>query len=170
MSLQETKECACCGRIFYKRKSDSITQWRNRKFCSISCLNKSRDFIPIHLRFWKFVKRLSNESCWEWLGATDGHGYGAITNTATSSPIKAHRLSYEIHYGEIPEGKVICHHCDNPICVNPHHLFAGSPKDNMQDCSAKGRINPKSIKNLVPGKKGYLGAAVEKNKCEWSKS
>nr|DAR04031.1 MAG TPA: endonuclease [Caudoviricetes sp.] len=111
MSLQETKECACCGKIFYKRKSDSITQWINRKFCSISCLNKSRDFIPIHLRFWKFVKRLSNESCWEWLGATDGHGYGAITNTATSSPIKAHRLSYEIHYGEIPEGKVICHHC-----------------------------------------------------------
>ena len=78
--------------------------------------------------------------------------------------MKAHRLSYEMRYGAIPVGMFVCHKCDNPKCVNPEHLFLGAAKENTQDCVKKGRLNPKSFKNLVPGKKGYLGAAVERNK------
>lgn len=64
-------------------------------------------------------------------------------------------------YGAIPDGLVICHRCDNPECTNPDHLFAGTQKDNMMDCSAKGRVNPRSLHNLRPRKKGFRGAFTE---------
>lgn len=82
--------------------------------------------------------RVDEESgCWLWFKASFRHGYGAIGwNYKT---LKAHRLSYQLHRGPIPEGALVCHKCDTPACVNPEHLFLGSPKDNCQDRNAKGR-------------------------------
>jgi len=94
-------------------------------------------------RFWEAVD--VSGDCWEWRGSTRGHGYGALrVNGRTTS---AHRFSYELAYGPIPDGLFVCHHCDNPPCVNPAHLFIGTCKDNTRDMLSKGRGNrPKGVR------------------------
>lgn len=82
-----------------------------------------------------------NESngCWEWTGATGGKGYGFLKRPGERRQVYAHRLSYEIHCGQIPEGQQVCHTCDNMKCVKPTHLFLGTQKDNLQDMKSKDR-------------------------------
>ena len=88
-------------------------------------------------RFWNKVT--VTKGCWPWRGATNGR-YGIIGKGGRGvSPIYAHRLSYEMHFGSIPNGMQVMHSCDNPICVNPGHLFVGTQTDNMRDCTAKKR-------------------------------
>jgi len=100
-------------------------------------------------RFWNKILIIPFHDCWEWLAGKDKNGYGKITFNAKET--RAHRLSYEIHYGVIPNGFFVCHKCDNPSCVNPKHLFLGSPLDNMQDMILKGRkiTSPKLSKTSV---------------------
>src|SRR5262245_59597698 len=87
--------------------------------------------------FWHFVDKRMPSECWEWQGNKDKAGYGRIK--FKDKYHKAHRLSYEINVGPVPEGLFICHHCDNPPCVNPNHLYAGTPRDNNNDTVARGR-------------------------------
>lgn len=96
------------------------------------------------------MQKVVPNGCWGWLGSTNGRGYGQLSSRhgRGGSPEKAHRVSYEFHHGPIPKGMVVCHKCDNPPCTNPNHLFLGTQKDNMIDCSKKGRINKKSFENL----------------------
>ena len=75
--------------------------------------------------------------CVLWTGATAGKGYGVTTHK--SKKVYAHRVAYEQAFGPIPHGHVIAHHCDNPRCVNPAHLFACTQAENMRDKRAKGR-------------------------------
>ena len=81
--------------------------------------------------------RQNDNGCWEWTGSINGDGYGYLASG--DQAIRVHRLSWEIHNGEIPEGLCVLHHCDNRKCVNPEHLFLGTKKDNAQDMIKKGR-------------------------------
>lgn len=94
-------------------------------------------------RFWSKVNK--TEYCWLWTGCTNNQGYGRIRYNDIT--LLAHRVSWQIRFGEIPTGLLVLHTCDNRICVNPQHLSLGTQKDNMLDANNKGR--------LISGEKHY---------------
>lgn len=90
--------------------------------------------------FWAFVDRGAPDDCWEWLGyrhhSTGGYG---LYHDAAGRTVRAHRYALGLVGEPLLRGQYACHHCDNPPCVNPSHLFVGAPKDNAHDMLAKGR-------------------------------
>jgi len=92
---------------------------------------------PIETRLWSRVRR-TKSGCWLWTGAVNHDGYGHIR---WGKEQRAHRIAYLLEKGSIPPGMNVCHSCDTPACVNPDHLFLGTQKRNMEDCSRKGRFD-----------------------------
>jgi hypothetical protein len=94
-------------------------------------------------RFWAKVDKRKPHECWEWQGWRNPHGYGGISrggaSGAGSHGVGTHIISWELHNGTIPNGLWVCHHCDNPPCVNPGHLFLGTRQDNIDDMVSKSR-------------------------------
>lgn len=85
--------------------------------------------------------------CWVWKrGKSHGYGQMRVHSVFGSSPLYAHRVSYLLFYGAFQKKLVVCHHCDNPVCVNPGHLFLGTQSDNHKDMVSKGR-HPKGEGN-----------------------
>jgi hypothetical protein len=88
-------------------------------------------------RFESFVLPEPTSGCWLWTGGATPSGHGHFWLRGKTK--KAHRISYELKCGPVEDGKIICHKCDVPSCVNPDHLFVGSPADNSRDMVAKAR-------------------------------
>ena len=95
-------------------------------------------------RFWNKVSKGGKDECWEWTAGKRHGGYGQFK--LNNKMQVAHRLSWMwANNKDVPVGMLICHHCDNPSCVNPDHLFLGTNADNNRDCWSKGRNSNKGI-------------------------
>ena len=141
MQLNLTPLCACgCGLpVTFNRN-------RPRRFLKAhSNRVRPRVTIPVEVRLWQHVDKDGPVPphypelgpCWVWLGHIAGKGYGYISWNGTS--ISTHRVSWQLHFGPIPAGLWVLHHCDNPRCIRPTHLFLGTPLMNVLDMDAKGR-------------------------------
>lgn len=100
-------------------------------------------------RFWSHVDK--NNDCWVWTASRYASGYGQFKAKAGKPAVRASRFSWMLHFGPIPDGLLVCHHCDNPPCVRPEHLFLGTHQDNHDDMRRKGRqatASPASLHRL----------------------
>jgi HNH endonuclease len=95
---------------------------------------------PIEERFYEKIEKMPS-GCWHWTGALHKFGYGMMSDWPKVK--RAHRVSYEIHCGPIPDGLLVRHKCDNKICVNPDHLELGTKRDNARDAVERGQFKPK---------------------------
>lgn len=127
-----TFTCQQCG-IVYARYG------RNPGlYCSRACFYAASTR-PEHVRFWEKVDCSGGPAaCWLWTGTRTNTGYGQFV-VPHNRRFQAHRYAWHLANGPIPAGMFICHHCDNPPCVNPAHLWPGTVADNNRDRSAKGR-------------------------------
>jgi len=128
-------QCLYCGGSFFRRPSDVRRGFA--KFCSRVCRASVERRTPEEA-FWRKTEK--TRTCWIWTGAKLPAGYGNFH--ARGKRVYAHRFSYELHKGPIPEGLYVIHKCDNPPCVNPKHLRIGTATENMHDMRRKKRGAP----------------------------
>ena len=129
--------CQECGKPY--AVTPSVAR-KGSRYCSSPCRVRAvsrGNTRPLAERYWEKVQKGSDDECWPWIGGCFADGYGAIS--VNGRPVRAPRLSYEIANGPLRGDEHVRHQCDNPICVNPHHLLKGSPADNAADKVSRGR-------------------------------
>lgn len=154
-TARQKRICKICKKCFLNKAygnpgnyCSKICQFEGQKVENMYDEKSKTDLIIS--RYNKYVIK-NNDGCWGWSGVISHYNYGILG--AAKLKIPAHRASWIIHKGEIPKGFFICHHCDNPICSNPDHLFIGTQADNMEDMWKKGRGNKHRL-GKIPWNKG----------------
>lgn len=135
--------CKCgCGQKTTIAKQ-SITKLKHINGEPVHFIKGHGRRLPAVKRFWKKVNKKNPDECWNWKASTNIKGYGQFRLDATESGkgrlVLASRFSWEIHHGSIPLHLCVLHKCDNPLCVNPQHLWLGTLADNANDMYHKGR-------------------------------
>jgi len=148
--LRVQRICEHCGITFSVKPGRAATA----RFCSRACYHTGTRRSAAD-RFWEKVD--TSRECWEWTGSKRPLGYGQMGIPGTNRPVGAHRISWELHFGPIPDDMFVCHRCDNPKCVRPDHLFLGTPTDNVRDMVAKGRHKTPFRHSPAPGQPGATG-------------
>jgi len=136
-STKTARQCLVCGKTFLIHPRH--IKLGGGKMCSPACRNRHRT-IPLEERFFRYVGSITAAGCILWKGLTNADGYGVIgSGIRPWRNLIASRVSYELFVAIIPDGLSVLHHCDNPPCINPAHLFLGTTADNAADKVAKGR-------------------------------
>jgi predicted XRE-type DNA-binding protein len=136
---KDQKFCEFCSSVFTKPDTLWPYQFKKRRFCSHECAGRASPHkrSSVSERFWSKVVRGLPDECWKWNAARHSDGYGWFV--VTDRPEKAHRVAYQLAVSEIPNGMWVLHKCDNPLCVNPSHLYLGTVKDNSRDAVERNR-------------------------------
>jgi len=132
--------CKANGCTVEKNKGHGYCKMHYDRFRRLGTVELVSHKQPIEERFWRFVTKLSESECWVWSGSKNAKGYGMLP---TNNEQLAHRVSYRLFKGEIPAKTMVLHHCDNPTCVNPSHLYLGDNKQNMIDMISRDRAKPR---------------------------
>lgn len=147
------KRCAKCkaekpAEAFHVCRSSGGLQSRcieclkTRKRWTIPEGHRARALAAFAQRFWAKVDKHGPDECWPWTGYSHKAGYGFISKAGHRAMLTAHRVSWELSNNRpVPNGLMVLHSCDNPPCVNPAHLRAGTAAENHQDMVSRGRAN-----------------------------
>jgi hypothetical protein len=134
------RDCEVCGRLIDRPVIPSRIRVGRGRFCSTDCYRRGT-VLSLADRFRRHIGPALKNGCIEWGGVKNTYGYGTLRKGPKGAGwLLAHRVSYELAYGPIPDGLGVLHRCDNPPCVNVEHLFLGTQADNVADMVAKGRI------------------------------